>query len=267
VEPTSLTPFPEIDGLLKTLWAFDDALFHRPDWPAKNRHRMVPTKKVIGGQAFFPGDSGLLGQTFPFQQIMVLGHDFDTRNNFETACEVGHESEGNDTWRSTLALFGRVGINKEQCFFTNAYMGVRTGRYPNGKCVKPTGVNPSRSHKPYANLCATMFEHQIGVQQPKLVIALGTYVPPFLAKSAPATLGAWKQTSFEKRDKDFALAIATFPAVCPDGSIGDQTCVVASILHPSMRDANLDRRSYEGLTGDKAEVKLLGDALERSGLK
>jgi hypothetical protein len=260
------TGFAEVDDLLKMLRAFDNDAYHSPSAAASDRPRMVAMEGFIAGRAFFPGGSGLVGQDFPSQRIMVLGHDFDTKKNFEQSCADGHEDPGNKTWSGILTLFKRLEIPVEDCFFTNAYMGVRVGLDNRRQAVKPTGTNPSRSHEPYFELSSKMFAHQIATQEPKLVIALGTHVPAFLAAQDPGSLGAWAQSSFEKRDAAFAARSAMFP-VGTGGSTALHTCVVASIVHPSLRDANIGKRSYRGLKGDAAEIALLADALVMAGLR
>ena len=91
------------------------------------------------GTAFFPGGWGLwnthpheLLPPVPIGGSMVLGHNFDSEAGFQHAFSHAGENLKSATWRNLLAFLKQVGISPEQCFFTNAYVGLRAGDHAMG---------------------------------------------------------------------------------------------------------------------------------------
>lgn len=73
------------------------------------------------------------------------------------------------TWANLLPLLHEAGIAPEQCFFTNAYMGLREG-------AGTTGRFPGSRDEQFVERCRAFFLHQIRAQQPRVVLALGVCV-------------------------------------------------------------------------------------------
>ena len=100
----------------------------------------VPVWARIRGTAFFPGGSGLWRPTdsdrlptMPDGQVMVIGQDYYTRAGYLEFLHAGQELN-TQTWRELRKLFVAARLAEDRCFFTNAWMGLRsegraTGRY------------------------------------------------------------------------------------------------------------------------------------------
>ena len=208
----------------------------------------------ILGTSFFPGGTGLwFGDSnvipkMPIHGVMVLGHDFHSVDGYKWARQHVVENLNNPTWRNVRALLALAEIPLQQCFFTNVYMGLRQGE-------ATTGRFPGAASPAFVQRCRDFFLMQIRLQQPALVLALGSHVPPFLATLAPQ-LSSWASPGgFRQRDADRTSLQANVQFVdeC-------QPCVVASVLHPSLRPSNVRRRSWQGLVGNEAEVALVKEA-------
>ena len=225
---------------------------------------VVAQTGVISGTAFFPGGWGLWctqeGQDMPAMPIggiMIVGQDFDSERGFEASrlhrSELGLRSDGtyrSPTWRELVRLLTDVGVDLKECFFTNAYMGLRAG-------AKNTGRFPGASNKRYQESCRAFFLQQVAAMKPRLIITLGNWVPAFIAPLA-AELDSWKASrTFTDIDQAGSLR---------EGVVFSQetpACSVIALTHPRFRQLNVHRRSYAGHDGKLAEEQLLRDALQR----
>ena len=244
--------------------------------------KVTPVKKMLCSTAFFPGGSGLWHTppkkemlpstlqashaffvnlkrpTMPKKKIMVLGNDFGLKDGYKG---VRNNPYGNlkssSTWCNLLELLHRAGIKPKNCFFTNAYMGLRI-------TDKSTGQSPGAVDPKFVERCESFFlEKQIVVQKPRLVLALGKYAIKFVA-GLSSDLAEWKECK-------------TFPAL-DDSDVGpvvkkvrfndSKPATVVALVHPAghnMGNAFKDRR-YCGKKGECAELAMLKDALKQSGL-
>lgn len=222
----------------------------------------VPAR--IRGTAFFPGGCGLWNPRrverlppLPIGGVMVLGHDFHSRAAFTRSFEAeGEVIEGphgayrmGRTWRNLLPLLEDAGIRPEECFFTNAYMGLRESDATMGRF-------PGSRDPQFVERCRRFFVTQLRTQRPAVILSLGAWVPRFLAPLAPQLAG-W-------RDKWSLDAIdAAGPVVRSTRFEGyDGRCVVVALTHPSMRGSNVRRRRYDKRVGAEAELAMLADARE-----
>lgn len=105
--------------------------------------------------------------------VMVLGHDFHSRTRYDKSFALGGEPRNVPTWRNLLELLGAAGVEPKNCFFTNLYMGLRSGR-------RTTGVFPGASDAQFRRHRQDFFLSQLSVQRPRLVITLGIHVPPVI---------------------------------------------------------------------------------------
>ena len=112
----------------------------------------------------------------PIGGVMVLGHDFYSEAGYVRFLADRGESTRGPTWRNLLALFARVGLRPERCFFTNAYMGLRAGS-------ANTGRFPGARDPGFVERFRLFLAEQIGAQQPRLVLTLGSHVPAVLHRS------------------------------------------------------------------------------------
>lgn len=210
----------------------------------------------IHGTSFFPGGTGLWHgkeqgvPSFPTDGVMILGHDFHSVAGYEWSRQHGEENLQTPTWLHLLKFLSRVPIQLEDCFFTNIYMGLREGK-------ATTGRFPGATSPEFVKRCQQFFLLQVATQRPSLILALGAYVPAFLAPLA-SQLAAWATPgSFRSRDERGVSVIGE--VVFPSSTL--HPCVVASIVHPSLRLSNVRYRRWGSLSGDAAEVALVQEAV------
>ena len=221
---------------------------------------VLAVPEQIQGTCFFPGGTGLWhGQAetipeFPVGGVMVLGHDFHSVLGYERSRLGGSENLRSPTWRQFVEFLARVPIALEHCFFTNAYMGLRAG-------AGTTGKFPGAASAQFVQACREFLLAQIAVQQPALILALGNYVPAFLAPLSPQ-LADWSRGNFRDRDR---RDIAIRSGACFTGS-PLPACVVVSLLHPSFRPSNVRHRRWKELSSDDAEVALVREAWRLAGV-
>ncbi len=223
---------------------------------------VVPVPEMVSGTAFFPGGAGLWREPpadtlppMPFGKVMVLGHNFGKEGDYLRARRVGHE-RNTDTWRGLLRLLDNVGIRPEHCFFTNVYMGLKLGKSNLGRFP---------STEAFQRGCKSFLEEQIGELKPRLILALGRFVPGPLA-ALSADLVTWAQCPENKEGaREFRDLDAAVP-VKHGVHFRELATTVVVLLHPSKRELNLrtnpQLRRYKGLTGDHAERRMLEEATE-----
>ena len=128
---------------------------------------------LIDGTAVFPGGFGLwrgssfygaLPEYFPEAPIMFIGHNFDSQDGFKNSQERGGESQlAHSFWGVLLRYIQVAGISPNDCFFTNALMGLKPG--------SATGSMPSTDD--FKSQCHEFLGIQIRIVKPRLIIALG----------------------------------------------------------------------------------------------
>jgi uracil-DNA glycosylase len=120
-----------------------------------------------------------------------------------------------------------------------------------------TGRFPGSRDSAFVDRCRAFFVLQLKLQRPRVIVALGAYVPAFLAPLSHE-LTAWTTGhSFGELDKqDLALVrSATFRSA-------EHTCAIVALTHPSLRLANVGRRRWREATGHQAELLLIRAALQ-----
>jgi uracil-DNA glycosylase len=158
------------------------------------------------------------------------------------------ESESQPTWQSLKDVLERAEIPLEDCFFTNAYMGLRKG-------ATTTGPFPGRLDSDFCEYCKDFLLKQISAQRPTLIITLGIFVPQFLASLSPQ-LHQWAG----KRGLKHLDAVGPVKTQVTFDRLPDFVTTVVALSHPSMRGSNLRHRHYQHLAGDAAEMQMLRDA-------
>jgi len=226
---------------------------------------VAPIPTPIPGKAFFPGGHGLWREQptdelppWPINGVMLVGHDFDCQTSYEASLLRGEEAPAG-TWDGTTDLLASAGIIKSECFFTNFFMGVRLSK-------QNTGRHPGTGDPRFVSDCVTFFLEQVCAQRPKLILVLGREVPRHLAKASP-DLAHWaKCRTFPQLDASpFGGPLRRGATFTIPG--GEHTAVVAIVVHPCMRRANLWRRHYAGLQGPAAEQRLVDDAKAAVGFR
>ncbi len=218
---------------------------------------LVPVPEVIRGTAFFPGGYGLWREVgehlppLPLGEVMVLGQDFGKREDYREALRIGHELDTATTWRHLCPLLRDARIPPECCFFTNAYMGLRTGR-------SSTGPSPGTKHEGFRQWCQSFLREQVAKQKPRLILVLGLPAAELIASVSP-DLAEWSKGGGLKW-KDLYDAGPLKRGV--DFGNGATRVTVVALLHPSGYGLgnNLARRRYGKNTGRDAELALLREA-------
>ncbi len=170
------TPFTEI---VERLFLKMEELVPAASYPA----HVLPIRERIAGTAFFPGGSGLYLESLdpsevesPVGGVMILGHNFDSESGFRASLQRKKEILSRGAWAGTLMRLNDVRIPLNQCFFTNAFMGLCEGndnkKYLGRECGR------------FREACASFLKAQIELQKPRLIVTLGLKVPPLLATIA-----------------------------------------------------------------------------------
>jgi len=229
---------------------------------------VVPMPRYIGGPSFFPGGAGLTNAPvegplppWPLGGVMIVAHNFDCEAGYTRAMRMPPSALARDTsvTRRTLdRLLTEAGIPLEQCFYTNAYVGLKEG--DNSVGVFPGSRNADFVRQYHAFLLA-----QVQLQQPRLILSLGGDVLRFLAmwESVPDLFRAWAGAR-TTRDVD-----ARGAALVPDvhfPHVSHSTTVVA-LTHPAIWASNVRWRRYSAggntYEGAGAEKALLRDGIAR----
>lgn len=185
---------------------------------------------------------------------MVLGQDWGTVKDFDTFKLKDAENLKNRTWSNMLELFRRAELDTRNCFFTNFFIGLRTGK-------SSVGRFPGASDIHYVKKCVTFFLNQVEIQKPRLILVLGAHIPKYLS-TASSYLKEWQFfQNYKKLDKEGNAIIH-----CDDFNSIKHSCVLLSLVHPCYRQLNARHRNWEGLNGDAAELAMLRSAMASSGI-
>lgn len=216
---------------------------------------MIPIKMGIEGKAFFPGGRGLWrdgDSCISDKKYMLLGQDFDTISAYEKAVKLKSEPiDTNKTWKNLLLFLENVGIDYNDCFFTNIIMGARFEG-------KNTGRSPAFNDKNYIAACHQIFLKQLKMQKPDLILVLGKEPAKFLGALSD-DLPAWqKDFTFSRLDKAGQSIVkkATFR--------NGVTTSLVMLVHPAMNNSNLRYREYKGKIKNEAQALMVEDVLNPS---
>jgi hypothetical protein len=126
----------------------------------------------IHGTAFFPGGHGLwrglephgpLPERFPENAVMVVGHNFDSVRGYRLSLERGIELVKNPTWAKLREYLAFADQSLEQCFFTNALMGLQPEK----------SRGPLKTTDRFRSECRLFLGEQITIVHPIAIVALG----------------------------------------------------------------------------------------------
>ena len=180
---------------------------------------------------------------------MILGQDFDTKLKYESAKK--NESEdisSNTTWKNLLCLLNEAKISPDNCFFTNAIMGVRN----NGSAI---GKSPGFKNKIFIEKCQEFFLYQLEMQKPKIILVLGLKVAEFLSETSN-NLDKWRKIKNYKTIDEKNLQILK-NIKFKNGNVSN----LALLMHPSSRKYNLDKRYYKEKKGKEAQIQMIKEIM------
>ncbi|HSR04304.1 MAG TPA: uracil-DNA glycosylase family protein, partial [Proteiniclasticum sp.] len=181
--------------------------------------------------------------------ILVLGHDFSTVNEYKKMLRTGKNEINSPTWREMIKLFKVSGVDLDRCFFSNVYMGLRD-------TVSMTGVFPGSKNKAFVDRNMDFLLMQITIIKPKLIITLGK----------PASINLSHLSNELKSDWSNGEALS-LPNIGFRRSvlIDNHLYVCIALEHTSMRNQNVKRRRYKNergeYEGNEAEIEMLKDAM------
>lgn len=235
-----------------------DTLFLEMDTVAPYSPGTEAVPERMSGTAFFPGGSGLWrparGDSLPEMPVggaMLIGQDFDTKVIYDRLKEKGEETRS-PTWRSLLELLEDASISPKDCFFTNAWMGLRS----NGPSTGPYAGSLDAG---FTARCTAFLACQLATQRPRLIVTLGKQSPQMLMKLSRPLSRTWQ--AFDKFSDIDSKNAGMVPIVRFDSPVGLEANIVA-LVHPCHHYLNVKNRRFtsnggETLVGHEAEVAML----------
>jgi hypothetical protein len=172
---------------------------------------------------------------FPVGGVLLVGHYTDSKKNHDERRGTGKPSPGEPPegvmkmWRRFYKMVKQAGIDPQEVFFTNTYVGLGDDPRASGREF------PGRRDPSFVAWCSAFLDEQIQLMRPRVVIALGR----------PARLGfGWRG----------------------DGLIGTAeragvTFKAAAAYHPSTPSHFYQRRSDTGELGRDWQVRILKEVL------
>lgn len=127
---------------------------------------------IIQGTAVFPGGSGLwrgdapfgpLPEGFPDRPTMFVAHNFDKDASYQQSLARGIERMNDDFWTNLRSYVRGAGLSEEQCFFSNALMGLQP--------TKATG--PMDATTLFREQCRVFMLRQMEIVKPRCIAILG----------------------------------------------------------------------------------------------
>jgi hypothetical protein len=209
----------------------------------------------VSGVGFFPGARGLWrdeDECLSDKPVMILGHDFGAEKDYDLSVKRGEENLKALTWKNLYEMLSDFKIETNECFFTNAIMGVRT----EGSAV---GKSPAFKYPEYLNDCKSFLVRQIDIQRPKVIIVLGLHLLGFISDMSLELLQVSKIKTYKKLDQN---NLSGFMDIAFDGLDNYRTNIVF-ITHPTYRHLNVENRKYNNLIGIEAESKLFNQYYQR----
>jgi len=163
------------------------ARMHKDASLLSNPEGIINVPCPLKGSAFFPGGNGLYYENETKEheiKYMIVGQDYDNEEKYDNLLKTEHQSEvskNNSTWRNLLILLKDCNIPFNQCFFTNAFMGLRA------KATKNTGrsILFQKRFEPEFKTHSLFFQKQVKLIKPKVIIAMGAHLPGYFARCYP----------------------------------------------------------------------------------
>lgn len=243
------------------------------DWAA-----VVPVPPAVrvpaplAGTAFFPGGYGLwtpppenADESVLGRSVCVLLNNFGSEGYWKSCNESplrGEDVKAPGTWLGLRARLRDWGISEEDCFFSNAYVGLLPGNP-----LSLTENLPGMSNPRFCRDCEVALIKQFGVVRPRVVLTMGRPAIEMLARLVEGPSG-WARSDVDE---------LTFEQIdqLPDGGlcraaireIGLQIRAVA-LTHPSWNNQWRRRALIGGrwLSGADAEGAIVRQAILESSV-
>jgi hypothetical protein len=164
----------------------------------------VSQSKRIAGSSFFPGGNGLWAPSggmpdLPPRPVMVLGNNWGIVSDHESAFAEGAERMSHPTWRNLLSILRLAELPTQDCFFTNAFMGLMDSD------SNIDDFPGARDHE-FCRRCRDYLRLQLRTVEPRLVIAMGSAAVWMLSELTPDLRG-WRGPKGGRRSfKDIAAS-------------------------------------------------------------
>ena len=123
------------------------------------------TAAFLGGAGVWRGEKpfGELPQWFPDRPMMFVAHNFDSTRAYRKSLARGIERM-DDSFLGTLrASLGAAGLSEDQCFFTNALMGLQPGSATGRMATTPL----------FREQCKAFIGEQVRIVHPRCMVILG----------------------------------------------------------------------------------------------
>ena len=197
---------------------------------------VVPIAEYIGGTAAFPAGCGLYRTgyddplpPFPVGGVMVVAHNVDAEDKFQErlASRLPHGGPVQTMayWRGMYRLLDAAGVGREECFFTNIYVGLKAGAKPEGALRLGRGAA-------FRGWCSSFLEEQVREMRPRAVAVMGVPAWRFVGGMV-AELRRWLSPPV--------------PALSIETKLGGHSTVAVPLLHPSGQGRFMHRRGYQTL--------------------
>jgi len=205
----------------------------------------IGVKPISGSQrilctAFFPAGHGLWDPAgklppLPSRPVVIVGHNWGIPSDFDEALADGIEfsdtwsksrRQSCTTWFNLLAMLDAAGIARTDCFFTNAYVGLKN----DGKGNR--GRFPGADSPAFVEQCRQLLAESISLLKPRLVLTLGE--DAFLMLSGHSSeFNPWKGPRGGFRN--IKTVQSDRSSCCVQFSVADKlpSAVAVPLYHPS----------------------------------
>jgi hypothetical protein len=141
--------------------------------PAHYPPGVTAVEEHFRGTAAFSAGAGLFrapGEPlplFPCQKVMFVGHNLFSEDTYRGWLARDVQPGGKmPYWRKLKLLLAAAGLDREDAFFTNYFIGLKQGS-------ESLGLFPGADHATFCGWCERFLDEQIRVMRPALVVALG----------------------------------------------------------------------------------------------
>ncbi|HYN64934.1 MAG TPA: uracil-DNA glycosylase family protein [Candidatus Limnocylindrales bacterium] len=163
---------------------------------------------------------------FPHGGVMVIAHNVDAVEKFKGRLDRKEPHGGRVKtmayWSGMYTLLDAAGIRRQECFFTNVFVGLKAG-------CKPEGSLRVGRNADFRAWCSSFLAEQVREMRPRTIAVMGVPAWRFLGGMAP-DLSGWLSPPVP------AAAIRT--------TIGGHAIVAVPLLHPSGQGRFMHVRGY-----------------------